>query len=142
MQLAGQIALITGGSRGIGRATALAFAREGADIAFCHLDDGAKADATAAEITALGRRALHRSLYAIQPQVCHLQDRFHGWPASPQQGSYSCRKFGIGERLVHTIIGSAVKGKNSVFFPRPTGQYQYWQLRLAGTHNAQHGYAI
>jgi 3-oxoacyl-[acyl-carrier protein] reductase len=62
MQLAGQIALITGGSRGIGRATALAFARGGADIAFCHLDDGPKAEATAAEITALGRRALHRSL--------------------------------------------------------------------------------
>jgi len=62
MQLAGQVALITGGSRGIGRATALAFATEGADIAFCHLDDGPKADETAAEITALGRRALHRSL--------------------------------------------------------------------------------
>jgi len=62
MQLAGQVALITGGSRGIGRATALAFASEGADIAFCHLDDGAKADATAAEITSLGRRAMHRSV--------------------------------------------------------------------------------
>ena len=62
MQLAGQIALITGGSRGIGRATALAFAKEGADIAFCHLDDDPKANETAAEITALGRRALHRSL--------------------------------------------------------------------------------
>ena len=62
MQLAGQIALITGGSRGIGRATALAFAREGADIAFCHLNDGTRADATAAEIAALGRRALHRSV--------------------------------------------------------------------------------
>ncbi len=62
MQLAGQVALITGGSRGIGRATALAFAKEGADIAFCHLDDGAKAEETAAEITALGRRALHRSV--------------------------------------------------------------------------------
>jgi 3-oxoacyl-[acyl-carrier protein] reductase len=62
MQLAGQIALVTGGSRGIGRATALAFAAEGADIAFCHLDDGTKADATAAEIAALGRRAMHRSL--------------------------------------------------------------------------------
>jgi 3-oxoacyl-[acyl-carrier protein] reductase len=62
MQLAGQIALITGGSRGIGRATALAFATEGADIAFCHLDDGAKAAQTAAEIAALGRRAMHRSL--------------------------------------------------------------------------------
>jgi len=62
MKLAGKIALVTGGSRGIGRATALAFAAEGADIAFCHLDDTAKAEQTAAEITALGRRAMHRSL--------------------------------------------------------------------------------
>src|SRR5205085_5511091 len=62
MKLAGKIALITGGSRGIGRATALAFAAEGADIAFCHLDDDAKADETAGEIRALGRRALHRSV--------------------------------------------------------------------------------
>ena len=62
MQLRGQIALITGGSRGIGRATALLFAREGADIAFCHLDDDAQAETTAGEIRALGRRALHRSV--------------------------------------------------------------------------------
>ena len=62
MKLAGKIALITGGSRGIGRATALAFAAEGADIAFCHLDDHAKADETAGEIRGLGRRALHRSV--------------------------------------------------------------------------------
>ncbi len=62
MKLAGKIALITGGSRGIGRATALAFAAEGADIAFCHLNDDAKADETAGEVRALGRRALHRSL--------------------------------------------------------------------------------
>ncbi len=62
MKLRGQVALVTGGSRGIGRATALAFAAEGADIAFCHLDDGAKAEATAAEIRAFGRRALHHSV--------------------------------------------------------------------------------
>lgn len=62
MQLAGKIAVITGGSRGIGRATALAFAREGADIAFCHLDDAAQADTTAAEIAAMGRRVMHRNL--------------------------------------------------------------------------------
>lgn len=62
MKLKDQIALITGGSRGIGRATALLFAREGADIAFCHLNDEAKAEETAAEIRALGRRAMHRSV--------------------------------------------------------------------------------
>ncbi len=62
MKLAGQIALITGGSRGIGRATALVFAAEGADIAFCHLNDDAKAEESAAEIRALGRRAMHHSL--------------------------------------------------------------------------------
>ena len=65
MKLAGQVALVTGGSRGIGRATALAFAAEGADIAFCHLDDGAKAEETASEIRALGRRAMHRSLDVV-----------------------------------------------------------------------------
>src|SRR4051812_38515906 len=66
MQLSGKVALITGGSRGIGRATALAFAAEGADIAFCHLDDHAKADETADAIRAKGgsgvRRVLHRSV--------------------------------------------------------------------------------
>ena len=62
MKLRNQIALITGGSRGIGRATALMFAAEGADIAFCHLDDESGAEAVAAEIRALGRRAMHRSL--------------------------------------------------------------------------------
>jgi 3-oxoacyl-[acyl-carrier protein] reductase len=62
MKLLNQTALITGGSRGIGRATALLFAREGADVAFCHLDDAAGAEATAAEIRGLGRRVLHRSV--------------------------------------------------------------------------------
>ena len=61
-QLAGQVAIITGGSRGIGRAIALLFAREGADIAFCHLDDADNAAAVSREIEALGRRALATSL--------------------------------------------------------------------------------
>ncbi len=62
MTLQRQIALVTGGSRGIGRATALLFAAEGADVAFCHLDDDAKAEETAAAIRGLGRRAMHRSV--------------------------------------------------------------------------------
>ncbi|MEO3472833.1 SDR family NAD(P)-dependent oxidoreductase [Roseomonas sp. CAU 1739] len=60
--LAGQIAIITGGSRGIGGAIALAFARAGADIAFCHLDDAAGAAAVADGVAALGRRVHHAGL--------------------------------------------------------------------------------
>ena len=62
MLLKDQVAVITGGSRGIGRATALAFAREGAAIAFCHLYDDDQAEHTAAEITALGRSVRQRAL--------------------------------------------------------------------------------
>lgn len=54
--LLGKIAYVTGGSRGIGRASALAFAEAGADVAICHLDDEAEAKTLIAAITALGRR--------------------------------------------------------------------------------------
>lgn len=56
-ELTGQIALVTGGSQGIGRATALALAEAGADVAVMArtLD---KCEAVAAEIRALGRRAV------------------------------------------------------------------------------------
>jgi len=57
MELAGQVAIVTGAGRGIGRATALELARMGADIVVAELDQ-AGAKRTAAEVTALGRRAL------------------------------------------------------------------------------------
>ena len=53
-----RVTIITGGGRGIGRATALRLARDGHDIAFSYLSDDAAAEATAAEIRALGRRCL------------------------------------------------------------------------------------
>jgi len=57
MELQGQVAIVTGGGRGIGRATALELARLGADVVVAELDqDGAKR--TAGEVAALGRRAL------------------------------------------------------------------------------------
>jgi 3-oxoacyl-[acyl-carrier protein] reductase len=62
MELAGQVALVTGGSRGIGQATALAFAAAGADIAFCHLADDDQAQETEAAISALGRRVFQRGV--------------------------------------------------------------------------------
>lgn len=54
----GKKALVTGGSRGIGRAVALALARQGADVAILYAGNAQKAEETAAEITALGREAL------------------------------------------------------------------------------------
>jgi 3-oxoacyl-[acyl-carrier protein] reductase len=39
MTLAGKVAIVTGGSRGIGRAVCLGLADHGAQVAFCHLDD-------------------------------------------------------------------------------------------------------
>ncbi|HEX6615777.1 MAG TPA: SDR family NAD(P)-dependent oxidoreductase [Gemmatimonadales bacterium] len=57
IDLAGRTALVTGGSRGIGRATALLLARAGADVALTYRSRAADADAVAAEIRSLGRRA-------------------------------------------------------------------------------------
>ena len=51
-------ALVTGGSRGIGRSCALAAARRGADVAITYVQNEQAAEATAEEIRALGRRAV------------------------------------------------------------------------------------
>ena len=57
MELTGQIAIVTGAGRGIGRATALELARLGADVLIAEMDQ-AGAKRTAEEVIALGRRAL------------------------------------------------------------------------------------
>lgn len=57
MSLSGRVALVTGGSRGIGRSIALALAEDGADIAVNYRRDDAAASETVAEIEKLGRKA-------------------------------------------------------------------------------------
>ena len=57
MRLQDRVALITGSARGIGRATALAFAAEGAQVIVCDMD-AAGGEQTAADIRTAGGRAL------------------------------------------------------------------------------------
>jgi len=63
MQLADQVAIITGSARGIGRATAVALAREGASIVVADIN-AAGAQEAAAEMVGLGQRAI-----AVQTDV-------------------------------------------------------------------------
>lgn len=58
MRLEGKKALVTGASRGIGKAIALALAAEGADVVVNYAGNKAAAETVAAEIEAMGRKAL------------------------------------------------------------------------------------
>jgi len=58
LDLTGKTALVTGGSRGIGKAIVLRLARQGADVAFSYRGNTDAANATAAEVESLGRRSL------------------------------------------------------------------------------------
>jgi 3-oxoacyl-[acyl-carrier protein] reductase len=56
-RLDGRVALVTGGSRGIGRGIVLTLAREGADVAINYHSNAAAAEEVAQQVRALGRRA-------------------------------------------------------------------------------------
>ena len=65
--LTGRVAVVTGGSRGIGRGIALRLAAEGADCALTYRQNVDQARAAVAEIEALGRRALALPLELAEP---------------------------------------------------------------------------
>jgi 3-oxoacyl-[acyl-carrier protein] reductase len=69
IDLAGKSAVITGGSRGIGKAIALRLAEQGADICFSFRGNEDAAKATVSEIQAKGRRALSVQADVTQPEA-------------------------------------------------------------------------
>ena len=70
IDLSGKSALVTGGARGIGKAICLNLARQGADIAFVDVGRREVAEATVAEIRALGRKAVYIPADVTDPEAC------------------------------------------------------------------------
>ncbi|WP_295481795.1 SDR family oxidoreductase [uncultured Pseudomonas sp.] len=70
-RLTGKKALITGGDSGIGRAVAIAYAREGADVAIAYLDEHEDAEDTAKWVEAEGRQCLLLPGDLAHKQHCH-----------------------------------------------------------------------
>jgi 3-oxoacyl-[acyl-carrier protein] reductase len=74
-RLDGRVAVVTGASRGIGRAIALALGQAGADVVVDHARPGPEADAVVREVEQLGRRALAvRADVAVPADVQRLLD--------------------------------------------------------------------
>jgi 3-oxoacyl-[acyl-carrier protein] reductase len=69
IDLSGKAALVTGGSRGIGRAIALRLAQQGADVAFSYRGNAEAAEKTRSEIEATGRKALAAQADVTDPSA-------------------------------------------------------------------------
>jgi len=67
-KLSGEIAVVTGSDSGIGQATAIAFAREGADVAITYLEDKQGAEHTRKLVEEAGQKALISQLDQSQPE--------------------------------------------------------------------------
>jgi 3-oxoacyl-[acyl-carrier protein] reductase len=70
LDLTGKSALVTGGARGIGKAICLKLAAQGADIAFVDVGRPEVAEATVAEIQALGRKAVFIPADVTDSEAC------------------------------------------------------------------------
>jgi len=69
IDLSGKSAVVTGGSRGIGKQIATRLAQQGADICFSYRGNSAAAEATVAELRALGRNASAVQADVTQPEA-------------------------------------------------------------------------
>ena len=98
LSLEGQVAIVTGGRRGIGRAIALTFAEAGADVAVCDVVvEGGEMEAVVEEIRKLGRRSLAVQTDVTQKaQVDNLVQRVED-------------EFGVIDILVNNVGGGSAR---------------------------------
>ena len=98
MSMKGQTALVTGGSRGIGRAICLELARRGANVVFSYAGNTAAAEATRKELEALGvqTRAVQGSV--ADPAACSNRNRtaesYSHYPERQRQRRANERNYG------------------------------------------------
>ena len=71
IDLTGKAAIVTGGSRGIGRAIAVRLARQGADVAFSYRGNESAAEETKSAVEAQGRRAIARQGNVTDPAAAN-----------------------------------------------------------------------
>ncbi|MGH7788170.1 MAG: SDR family NAD(P)-dependent oxidoreductase [Candidatus Binatia bacterium] len=108
-KLEGRCALVTGGSRGIGRGIALEFAREGARVAINYRRDESAARATVAEIERLGGAAI-----ALQADVAD-------WPAVERMVGEALAAFG---QLDIVVANSGVASRTQTVWDMDV---EHWQ---------------
>lgn len=119
-------ALVTGGSRGIGREVVLRLARDGYDVAFCHRTAGDAADAVAKEVAEIGRRCVHAP--------CDVAD------ADAVESFVAQARDSLGE--IDTLVTSAgVTMDSSVVLMTPQAWSEVIETNLTGTFNAVHSMA-
>ena len=97
LPLAGTVALVTGASSGIGRATAVALAAAGADVALNYLTMPDGAEAAAKEIRSLGRRAILQRVdvsdfAAVETMVSEIERTLGGLDHFVSSAVYSDRE--------------------------------------------------
>jgi 3-oxoacyl-[acyl-carrier protein] reductase len=117
IDLTGRVAVVTGGSRGIGRAIVVCLAQQGADVAFSYLSNEAAARETCAEVEALGRRAL-----TVRADVARPED-------SVRLIDETLSAFG---RLDILVNNAGLTGDHLIAFMTPEAWHQVLDTNLSG----------